>query len=183
MNYYGAQDLARSFRTVRGNTLIIAEEIGEEHYGFQATPATRTVAQTLVHIAMVPRFQTQINAVERRTTMAGFDFGAFIGPLMAEEHKPRTKAEIIELLRSGGESFAQWLESVSDEFLGESVTMTFGTPPTKTRFEMLLGVKEHEMHHRAQLMLMERMLGITPHLTRQMEARVAAMQASPAASA
>ena len=50
-------------------------------------------------------------------------------------------------------------------------------PPTKTRFEMLLGVKEHEMHHRAQLMVLERMLGITPHLTRDMQARMAAMQA------
>jgi uncharacterized damage-inducible protein DinB len=47
---------------------------------------------------------------------------------------------------------------------------------------MILGVKEHEMHHRAQLMLMERMLGITPHLTRQMQARMAATQAAPGSS-
>ena len=46
--------------------------------------------------------------------------------------------------------------------------------PPKTRFEMLLSTKEHEMHHRGQLMLVERMLGITPHLTRQMEERMAA---------
>ena len=47
------------------------------------------------------------------------------------------------------------------------------TPPSKTRFEMLLGAKEHEMHHRGQLMLIERMLGIVPHLTRQMQERMA----------
>jgi len=39
---------------------------------------------------------------------------------------------------------------------------------------MLLGVKEHEMHHRAQLMLMQRMVGLVPHLTRQMQERFAA---------
>ena len=39
---------------------------------------------------------------------------------------------------------------------------------------MLLGVKEHEMHHRGQLMLIERMLGIVPHLTRKREATAAA---------
>jgi uncharacterized damage-inducible protein DinB len=39
-------------------------------------------------------------------------------------------------------------------------------------------VKEHEMHHRGQLMLVERMLGITPHLTRDMQARRAAMEAA-----
>jgi len=36
----------------------------------------------------------------------------------------------------------------------------------KSRFEMLLGTKEHEMHHRGQLMMIERLLGIVPHLTR-----------------
>jgi uncharacterized damage-inducible protein DinB len=45
---------------------------------------------------------------------------------------------------------------------------------------MALSVKEHEMHHRAQLMLIERMLGITPHLTRRMQERMAAMQAGTA---
>jgi len=36
---------------------------------------------------------------------------------------------------------------------------------------MLLGVKEHEMHHRSQLMLIQRQLGIVPHLTRARAAR------------
>jgi uncharacterized damage-inducible protein DinB len=183
MTYYGAKDLARSFRTVRGNTLTIAEEIGEQHYGFRATPETRTVAQMLVHIAQIPKLQMQIHAVERRTTLAGFDFPAFIGAMVAEEHTPRSKDQILDLLRAG-EGFAQWLDGLSDSFLGESVTMGMpgATPVSKTRFELILGVKEHEMHHRAQLMLMERMLGITPHLTRQMQARFAASQAGPAAS-
>jgi len=44
---------------------------------------------------------------------------------------------------------------------------------------MLLSAKEHEMHHRAQLMLIERLLGIVPHLTRQMQAWIAEMQANP----
>jgi uncharacterized damage-inducible protein DinB len=39
---------------------------------------------------------------------------------------------------------------------------------------MLLGTKEHEMYHRGQLMLIERMQGIVPHLTRQMQERMAA---------
>jgi hypothetical protein len=41
---------------------------------------------------------------------------------------------------------------------------------------MLLSPKEHEMHHRAQLMLVERLLGIVPHLTREQQARMAAME-------
>jgi uncharacterized damage-inducible protein DinB len=53
-------------------------------------------------------------------------------------------------------------------------------PRAKSRFEMLLATKEHEMHHRGQLMVVERMLGITPHLTRQMEERIAAMRSARA---
>ena len=34
------------------------------------------------------------------------------------------------------------------------------------------------MHHRAQLMVLQRMLGIVPHLTREQQARMAAMQAA-----
>jgi uncharacterized damage-inducible protein DinB len=39
-------------------------------------------------------------------------------------------------------------------------------PGDKSRFEMLVGSKEHEIHHRAQLMVIERLIGIVPHLTR-----------------
>jgi uncharacterized damage-inducible protein DinB len=51
------------------------------------------------------------------------------------------------------------------------------TPPDKSRFEMILSVKEHEMHHRGQLMLIERIIGIVPHFTREMNARIAATTA------
>jgi len=42
--------------------------------------------------------------------------------------------------------------------LEETVTEPDGKT-AKTRFERLLGAKEHEMHHRGQLMLIERQLG------------------------
>jgi uncharacterized damage-inducible protein DinB len=179
MLIYGAKDLAGAFRTVRKNTITIAEEIPEAKYDFRAAPDTRTVAQLLVHVALMPTVQHQIHGAERRTTLAGFDFPGFIQRAIAEEQKQRSKSEIVNLLRSGGESFAGWLEGLSDEFLGQNVSMPPGmTPDSKTRFEMLMGVKEHEMHHRGQLMLIERMIGIVPHLTREMQARIAAMQAA-----
>jgi uncharacterized damage-inducible protein DinB len=171
--------MAASYRTVRKNTIIIAEEIGEEHYGFRPTPDTRSVAQLLMHIALVPRIQEQIHAIERRTTLVGFDFPAFITRILEEEQQALPKAKIIEFLRTEGDRFAGWLEGVSDEFLGERVTMPPGmTPVSKTRFEMLSAPKEHEMHHRGQLMLIERMLGMVPHMTREMLARFASMSSA-----
>ena len=57
MNYYGGRELADAFRTVRKNTIQIAEEIPEDKYQFRAAPDTRTVAQTLAHIAVSTQFQ------------------------------------------------------------------------------------------------------------------------------
>jgi uncharacterized damage-inducible protein DinB len=181
MTYYGAKELAESFRTVRKNTMIIAEEIPEQHYGFRAAPETRTVAQTLVHIAAAQKMPEQIHAIGRRSTLEGFDFPALMRRVLAEEQTPRDKSQIIAMLREDGERWAKWLESQSDEFLAEQVQSAAAVGHgVKTRFEMLLGTKEHEMHHRAQLMLMERMLSIVPHLTRQMQERMAAVASSKA---
>ena len=51
-----------------------------------------------------------------------------------------------------------------------------GSPATRTRFDMLLAAKEHEMHHRGQLMLLQRMVGVVPHLTLQRQAAMARAQ-------
>ena len=95
--------------------------------------------------------------------------------LKAEEKVPRTKEQTLELLRTSGEKWAGWVEGLTEDFLAEQVAMPpTGTPPSRSRFDMILSVKEHEMHHRGQLMLVERMIGIVPHLTRDMQARIAA---------
>jgi uncharacterized damage-inducible protein DinB len=180
MTYYGPKELAAAFRTVRNNTLKIADEIEEKNYGFQPALDTRTVGQTLIHIAYVPKMQEHIHAVAKLNTLEGFDFPGFFLPMQEAEKKAHTKAEIVTLLTENGEHFAHFLESLSDEFLGQHVAMPYG--PAKTRFEMLLGVKEHEMHHRAQLMVMERMLGMVPHMTREMNARIAEMMKARASA-
>jgi len=60
------------------------------------------------------------------------------------------------------------VEITPEAVLEEEAWMPGGT--SKSRFEVLLGTKEHEMHHRGQLMVMERMLGVVPHLTRNRRA-------------
>lgn len=175
MNCYTGKDLARAFRTVRENTIKIAEEIPESKYDFAAAAGIRTIRQLLTHIALSDSFSSIHK--EKRTNFDGVNFPAFVAQMQAEEAKPRTKAEVIALLTQRGEETAKWLDSLSDDFLGEQFTQPAGPLATKSRFEMIMSMKEHEMHHRGQLMLIERMLGITPHLTRQMQERFAAAQA------
>ena len=174
MTHYGSKELAQSFRTVRKNTLEVARDIPEDKYDFRATPDCLSVEKLLTHIALSYQFQHRVQAVEKRSSMEGFDFQAVMAELGAQEATPRTKSQVIALLEDEGGIWATFLDGVSDEFLAETVAFPpeFSQPP-KSRLEMILSVKEHEMHHRGQVMLIQRMLGIVPHLTRQREARMA----------
>ena len=174
MIYYGPKELAESFRTVRKNTITIAQDLPEEKYGFRPAPSTRSVNELLAHISLAHSFQYQFHALERRNSMEGFDFPSLHERLTAEEKIPRSKNQVIEMLRTSGDKWAGWLEGLSESFLAERVETRQGiVPPFKSRFEMILSVKEHEMHHRGQLMLIERMVGVVPHLTRVMQDRLA----------
>jgi uncharacterized damage-inducible protein DinB len=179
MSSYGGRELASAFRTVRKNTIQVAEDIPESQYGHVAAPECRSVARMLTHIGIATRIWDETHRKQRLTTFVGVNFLEWRDRFEREEAKPRTKAEIIELLRTEGEQFAAWLEAVTPEFLAEMVTEADGKS-AKSRFERLLSAKEHEMHHRAQLMLIERQLGIVPHVTRQFHERLAQMQAAKA---
>ncbi|MBZ5528872.1 MAG: DinB family protein [Acidobacteriia bacterium] len=175
MNGYGAKELAESFRTVRKNTIVVAEDVPEEKYGFRAFAEGRSVGELLAHIALSCGMQYRLHAVDRRSSFEGFDFAGFIQKAVAEEKQARSKKQVVELLRSNGEQWAGFLEGLSEKFLAERVQMPPGAnPASRSRFEMILSVKEHEMHHRGQLMLIERLFGVEPHLTREMKARMAA---------
>jgi len=182
MSVYGAREMAAAFRTVRKNTVQIAEEIPEEHYSFVAAPGVRSVSELLRHIAFANLIHYDFHRDKRVSTLVGYDFGAIMARMGGEAAKPRDKAAIVALLKDEGEKFAQWLESLPPSLLDETYTDPTGQNP-KTRLEHLLGAKEHEMHHRGQLMLVQRMIGITPHLTRQMEERMRARAAAAAPQA
>ena len=167
MEVYGQKQLIEGMRTVRKNTIQIAEDIPEQDYGNRASSTSRSVAETLVHIAVLSRLARLLHEERRVSTIEGFDFSELIERSELEEKKTRSKREIIELLRTEGESWFNWLESLSNEFLAEEVGQPGGGK--KNRFEMILGFKEHEMHHRGQLMVLERMLGIVPHPTRNLQ--------------
>jgi len=171
MNYYGAKDMADSWRTVRKNTIQVAEDIPEDKYSFRAAPETMSVAEIFSHLAVTPYWAQQCHFVDKKSTVTSEDFGKWMGEVGKHASTLTSKAAIVDALKKNGEQFASQLETLSDAQLGEMVGLPMGN---KTRFEMLLGVKEHEMHHRAQLFLIERLLGIVPHLTRARQAAMAA---------
>jgi len=159
LNYYGAKELAESFRTVRKNTITIAQELPEEKYSFRPaqTHALPVSCWCIFHWHTI--FNYQVHGQEHRASLEGFDFPSLMQRLGVEERVQRSKDQTLEMLHSSGEKWAGWLEGLTESFLGERVEMRAGmTPSSKSRFEMILSVKEHEMHHRGQLMLIERMV-------------------------
>ena len=76
--------------------------------------------------------------------------------------------------KQNGEKFASFVEGLDEAALQSVVSFPPQAGSAKSRFEMLLGPKEHEMHHRGQLMLVQRLLGQVPPLTRQRQAMMAA---------
>ena len=90
MTYYGGKELAAAFRTVRNNTIQIAEDIPESQYNFKPAPDTSSVAQTLAHIAVSTGFQSHIHE-NKVTDMKTVKFMELMPVFRAEESKPRTK--------------------------------------------------------------------------------------------
>ena len=168
MSLYGPRQLADSFRTVRKNTILIAEDIAEKDYSYRPTPESRSVAETLLHIAWLSRADHRLHEQDPLPSLEGFNFGELVEHSASEEKKTRSKGQIVELLRAEGEKWSQWVETLPETLLSEQVRQPGGA--SNSRFEMLLGTKEHEMHHRAQLTVVERLLGIVPHLTRSRQA-------------
>ena len=180
MTYYGGKELANAFRTVRKNTIQIAEEIPADRYDFKPSPDARSVKQTLAHIATLTTFPMMLHG--ERIPIEKIDFMEYMQKVQADEASLQTKDQIVSALKDRGDTFAKMLEGLNDEkFFAEQITFRAGaTPPSRSRFDLLLAAKEHEMHHRGQLMLMQRMLGIVPHLTREQQERMKQFQAQQA---
>ena len=150
-------------RAVRANTILMADDIPESKYDYRPTPASRSVAETLVHIAWLGTSDRILHEEEHLDALEGFDFPALLGKSEVEEKRRRSKAEILELLRSEGERHASWLEQRPEAFLAERVQLPGGG--SVSRFEMFLATKEHELHHRAQLTVIDRLIGVVPRFT------------------
>src|SRR5215208_3683557 len=103
MSLYTVQQLAASMRAVRQNTILIAGDIPEAKYAFRATRETRSVAETLVHIAWLWTADRLMHEERRLDSLDGFDFPALLQSSAAEEQVARSKGEILERLRVEGE--------------------------------------------------------------------------------
>src|SRR5258705_5591385 len=120
MTYYGGKELAAAFRTVRKNTIQIAQDIPEDKYDFKPAPDSRSVRQTLAHIATLTTFPMMLHG--ERIPIVKIDFAEYMQKVGAEEARPRTKAELVSLLQEYGARLAAMLESLQEPYFTEVIT-------------------------------------------------------------
>src|SRR5258708_11138536 len=146
MNPYGPQQLASAIRTVRKNTILVAEDIPEESYGYRVTPDSRSVAETLLHIASASQPDYYIHGSERISSIEDFQlFGTILKEAPIHERLRYSKAQIVNLLRTEGEKWAEFVERIPQAQADELVTVPNGAP-SKSRFEWRPGRKKQGMH-------------------------------------
>jgi len=79
MSSYGGKELASAFRTVRKNTIQVAEDIPEAQYGHVAGPECKSVAGMLAHIAVSTQIWEEIHKKQRMTTLVGWTILGYEG--------------------------------------------------------------------------------------------------------
>src|SRR5258707_6689720 len=139
MNPYGPQQLASAIRTVRKNTILVAEDIPEESYGYRVTPDSRSVAETLLHIASASQPDYYVHGSERISSIEDFQlFRTLLKEAPIHEKLPYSKAQIVNLRRPEVENWPEFVHGIPQSQADELVTMP-NWRPSKIRIETLRG--------------------------------------------
>ena len=156
------EQICEQWQDVRNGLIKEVELIPAEQFGFRAAPDTRSVLELLQHIIESERVLAGEVCRQNTNFQRGF-------PVMIAEFAPRvkdaaTKDAILELLRSSFEETKAKVSQFGDEGIAQTMTRFDGKPGIKS--EVLQFTISHEMYHRGQLTVYQRLLGIEPALTR-----------------
>ena len=145
----GAQQDLQTFilkhlKTSRDFTLKVADQMPASDYDFKLTPPQMSFAQQLVHLSQ------------------GLTY--FLAPFSSEKPNPgkpksMSKADVIAFVKT---SFDDGIEEVS-KLTPEQISKTYKSDEgTMTGADLLLGMLDHNTHHRASAEMYLRAKGITP---------------------
>ena len=137
------------WQTAIAHCLEVAEAMPEELYSYQPTEASMTFAEQMVHIGYTVELLTKryVQGMEVKPN--------------APDASGMTKAEIIEMMKSGFDYVTQVIVQADQEQLGETCVM-YHSGNTVTRAFALFYVQDHMNNHRAKANLYIRMNNIKP---------------------
>lgn len=137
-------DIVKHLRTSRDFTVKVAEAMPAGSYEFKLTPPQMSFAQQLVHLSEGMRY--------------------FLSPFSGEKSNPvkpplMSKDDVVAYVKT---SFDKAIETVSS-LTPEQLSKTYKTEEGNgTGWDLLLGMLDHNTHHRASAEMYLRAKGIAP---------------------
>jgi uncharacterized damage-inducible protein DinB len=159
--------LVESWSEVRTGLIKEASQIPEEKFSFRATPETRSVVELLQHIVEVQKLLIG-ESCRDDTNLMRQSFADHIKEYASDVAGVTDKNGLLELLRSSMEPAEATIRGWGD---GLRQDMRHFTGKEMSKLHVLNGAIAHEMYHRGQLTVYERLLGVEPALTQYFNKR------------
>ena len=156
-----AETIIGLWKEARQGLIQEVEKIPEDQFSFRATPDTRSIAELLQHVISSQKMLVG-ECCRPDTNLMRQSFAAHAEEYARGVNEVTDKDGLLELLRSGMDESEQKINSYGDKF-DETMVGFQGHPLTKTVF--LTFAVSHEMYHRGQLTVYQRLLNIEPVLT------------------
>ena len=155
-----AETIIALWKDARGGLIKEVERIPEDQFSFRATPDTRSVAELVQHVISTQKIIVG-EACRPDTNLMRQSFAAHANEYAPGVGEVSDKNGLLDLLRTSMDDAASRISSYGD--LNETMTSLAGQPITKAAF-LTFGMS-HEMYHRGQLTVYERLMNIEPALT------------------
>ena len=163
--------LIETWKDVRDGVIAEVSKIPADKFDFKAAPDTRSVAEIVQHI--IGAQALLIGEMCRLDTNLGrAPFAEMIKQYAPEAISSTEKDVLLSLLASVQESAAEKIRAFGEEGLREETPRFDGKKTTK--LGLLQFSYSHEMYHRGQLAVYERLLNIEPALTTRFKEFLAA---------
>jgi uncharacterized damage-inducible protein DinB len=156
--------LIGSWGEVRAGLIKEVSQIPEDQFSFRATPETRSVAELLQHVVQSQKMLVG-ESCRADTNLMRQSFADHIKEYAPDVAQVGDKNGLLEMLRSSMETWEASIRGCGDG-LQQNMRRFDGKEVSKTEF--LTFAIAHEMYHRGQLTVYQRLLGVEPVLTRDL---------------
>jgi uncharacterized damage-inducible protein DinB len=171
--------LVEGWKEVRAGFMEEVSQIPEEKFSFRATPDTRTVTELVQHIVQTQKMLVG-EVCRAETDLMRQSFADHIKEYAPEVGSIADKNGLLEQLRSSMETSEAAIRTGGEQLRD---TMRRFDGKEMTKLEFLNFAVAHEMYHRGQLTVYERLLGIEPALTRRFKKLFASAASEKTANA
>jgi uncharacterized damage-inducible protein DinB len=157
------ENIIVSWREVRSGLIDEAAQIPADKFSFQAAEGMRSVAQLLQHLIESQKFLVG-EACRPDTNLMRKPFAEQLKDYAPNVRETTDKDGILNLLSTAMDDAEKQLLVASDEMKN---MMTRFDGKQMSKFSFMSFAIAHEMYHRGQLTVYERLLGIEPKLTQR----------------